>query len=300
MEEINTKAGYIAVIGKPNVGKSTLVNAIIGTKLSIVTSKPQTTRKRVLGIYSTEEVQAIFLDTPGILKPKYELHKSMMNYVDEAIMDADLLFFMIDIDKFTDIDSYFGKELLDRLKSKQKPSIMIINKIDLLKDVKNVLPVISALSTMNYFDEFVPISALKNSGVDGLIDLIGKYLPESPFYYDPELLSTHPERFFVSELIREHIFKAYRDEIPYSSEVNIAEFKEREKGKWYISANIIIERASQKGIIIGSKGQKIKEVGERARQDIEEHLQMPVFLELFVKVREKWRNDKNLLKSYGY
>lgn len=297
---MNTKAGYVAIIGKPNAGKSTLVNALLGAKLSIVTSKPQTTRKKVLGIFTSKNLQIIFLDTPGIVKPKYELHRSMMGYVDESIDDADMLLLLVDLDKYKDTETYFPDGLLEKLKNIAKPIVLVLNKIDLLKDVKEVLPIIAELSEMNIFSDFISVSALKEAQTEELIGIMEKYIPKSPFFYDPELLSTQPERFFVSEIIREHIFKYYKQEIPYSTEVNIAEFKERGKGKWYISADIIVERATQKGIMIGANGSKIKKVGEKARAEIEEHLEMPVFLELFVKVREKWRNDKNLLKSYGY
>lgn len=296
----NTKSGYAAIVGKPNAGKSTLMNAAIGAKLSIVTPKPQTTRKQVLGIYSDENAQIIFIDTPGVLNPKYELQKVMMGYVGEALETCDLVLFLIDLSNFGKVLDAKSIEILEELKKLKKPIIAVINKIDTYKDIKDVLPVIAYLSTLECFKEIVPISALKNASVDNLIKLIIENLPDGDFFYDPEQIGTQSERFFVSEIIREQIFKMFAQEIPYSTEVNISEFKEREDGKWYIAADIIVDRKSQKSILIGSGGSQIKRIGEKARVGIEEHLQTEVFLDLFVKVRESWRNNKNMLKSYGY
>ncbi|MGA2299004.1 MAG: GTPase Era [FCB group bacterium] len=295
-----TKAGTVVIVGMPNVGKSTLLNAALGTKLSIVTPKPQTTRKRVLGILTNDDNQIIFIDTPGHIKPKYELHRTMIGYISDSIAYSEIVLVLIDINSFNNGETLFSDEFIFLLKNCGKPIILCINKIDLLKNIKEVLPFIAESAKLKLFNEIVPVSALKNIGIDELIKVLKNYLPESPFLYDAELISTQNERFFVAEIIRENIFNSYGDEIPFSTEVEISEFKERENGKWYISADIIIERDSQKKIIIGEKGSKIKSVGERARADIEKHLEMPVYLELFVKVRQKWRNDKNLLKSYGY
>ncbi len=295
-----TKAGYLTIVGKPNAGKSTLMNAILGTKLSIVTQKQQTTRKPVLGIYTKDDTQIVFTDTPGILKPKYEMQRSMVSYIYTAIEDADIIAVIYDVVKFRYDGDYFQKDFIDAIQKSGKPVFLLLNKIDLLKDVKTVLPIIDSFTKLGFFDEIIPMSALKQASIDVFLKTANKYLPEGEFYYDPEYLSTQTERFFVSELIREIVFKEYHEEIPYSTEINIPEYKERETGKWYISAEIIIERKSQKGIIIGAKGEKLKRVGERSRLAIEEHLQTPVYLELFVKVRDKWRNNKNLLKSYGY
>jgi GTPase len=276
---------------------------MLGTKLSIVTHKPQTTRKRVLGIYTNDNIQVIFFDNPGIIEPKYELHRSMMNFVAESLTEADIIIYLIDIKEYIISGSSDNFQLSDEFKHfKQlnKPKIAVLNKVDLLKNIKETLPVIKNLSESGFFDEIVPISALKKLSIDELIKVIAKYLPLSPFYYDAETLSTQPQRFFVSELIRENVFLKFHEEVPYSTEINITEFKERQQGKWFISAEIIVERPSQKAILIGEKGTKIKSLGEAARKAIEEHLDIPVFLELFVKVRDKWRNDKNLLHSYGY
>ena len=307
--KINTKAGYIAIIGMPNVGKSTLMNVLVGAKLSIVTSKPQTTRKRVLGILTEKNTQMIFLDTPGILNPKYKMQNLMMDYVYNSIEEADCLVFIYDITKYNS-DRYSNSKgfpiqhlkLLREINKKYsaKNIILILNKIDLLKDRKELLPIIAAVNELQIFSDIIPISALKKSNVNEIFLTIPKYLPYSNFYYDPELLSTQPERFFVSEIIRENIFLSYSDEIPYSTEINIIDFKEREFGKWYIGAEIIVEKQTQKGIIIGKKGEKLKKVMQKSRRSIEEHLQMPIYLDIFVKVRAKWRDNSNLLRSYDY
>jgi len=294
------KAGYAAIIGKPNVGKSTLMNSIVGTKLAIVTPKAQTTRKRVLGIYTSENTQIVFLDTPGILKPKHDLHKAMLSYIDKSLKEADIVLLLIDLEKFNSIDTYFHSSFLSTLKKIRKPVIAALNKTDLKNDKKDILPLISQLNNSGFIDDILPISALKKDGIDVLLSTIEKYLPTGEFYYDPELISDQPQRFFVSEIIREHVYTLYSEEIPYSTEVVISEFKERNAGKWYISAEIIIEKQSQKGIIIGAGGKKLRQLGERARIDIEDHLQNEIYLDIFVKVREKWRKKPVFLKSFGY
>jgi len=294
------KVGYVAIVGKPNVGKSTLMNAIVGAKLSIVTPKPQTTRKNVLGIYTTDDIQIVFLDTPGALVPRYEMQRSMMDYVHKSIEEADVIIVLADATHGLHALHYLTEEFMEILKESNKPILLAINKTDALIDRNAVLPLILEFQKLNLFKEFLPISALKKKFVDELVKTITEYLPESEFLYDQDFLSDQPERFFVAEIIRETIFMEYGQEIPYSCEVNITEFLEREEGKWFIGAEIIIERNTQKGIIIGAKGQKIKEVGQRARYKIEKHLEKPVFLELFVKVRDNWRNNKTLLKSFGY
>ncbi len=294
-----TKSGYVAIIGRPNVGKSTLLNSFVGAKLSIITPKPQTTRKKVIGIYTEGENQIVFIDTPGILAPKYEMQRKMMEYVTESLSDADIICLLVDVSDF-EKGLNFPDKFLEALKNINKPILLALNKIDKLKNVKEVLPMIKHFSDLKLFTEIVPISAIKSAETSTLIRIVEKLLPENEFYYDEEFLSIQNERFFVSEIIREKVFKSFEQEIPYSTEINVVEFKEREFGKWFISAEIIIERSSQKRIVVGENGEKIKEIGEKSRRDIEAHLEMPIFLELFVKVREKWRNDKNLLKSYGY
>ncbi len=294
------KIGYVAIIGKPNVGKSTLMNAIVGAKLSIVTPKPQTTRKNVLGIYTADNVQIVFLDTPGALVPRYEMQRSMMDSVHKSIEEADVIVVLADATHGLHALNYLTEEFMEVLKQTNKPILLAINKTDALPDRKAVLPLILEFEKLGIFKEYLPISALQNKFVDDLVKTIAKYLPEGEFLYDEDFLSDQPERFFVAEIIRETIFLEYGQEIPYSCEVNITEFREREEGKWYIGAELIIERETQKGIIIGAKGQKLKALGLRARIKIEKHLEKPVFLELFVKVRDNWRNNKTMLKSYGY
>jgi GTP-binding protein Era len=297
---METKAGYVSIVGKPNAGKSTLINSILGTKLSIVTPKPQTTRKNILGIFTSDNSQIIFVDTPGFIKPRYELQKSMVNNIIESIQGTDLILMLFDVSDRDNIDFFLSSDLINIIKEQKKPAFLLINKIDLLKNIKDVLPLIAEFGKINLFKEIFPLSALKKANIEDLLKSIEKYLPESPFLFETDIISTQNDRFFVSEIIRESVFFSYGEELPYSTEIYINEFKERDKGKWYISADIIIERESQKKIIIGTKGEKIKEVGEMARQKIEQFLQHPVYLELFVKVRPKWRDNKNILKSLGY
>jgi len=287
------KAGYVAIIGKPNVGKSTLLNLILGTKISAVTQKPQTTRSRILGILSEGDHQACFIDTPGMIQPEYELQELMVKQIRKAIMDADCVVWMIDPwFKY----NHIYKEFM-RL-AKTVPKIIAINKIDLVAK-SELLPLIDRLRSTE-ISEIVPISALSGEGVEALKEVIFKCLPESDFLYPKEDVSDAPQRFFVADFIREKIFETFKKEIPYASCVIIDEFKEREKGKDYIRAVIYVERKSQKAILIGRQGAALKKVGEKARREIEDFLDKPVFLELWVKVKEKWRKNKKFLKELGY
>ena len=295
-----TKAGYTAIIGRPNSGKSTLLNVITGAKLAIVTPKAQTTRKRVLGIYSSETTQVIFFDTPGLLQPKYQMQSKMMQYVSDSISEANVITLLIDIEKYRDPASYFDNVQLKNLSKLDKPVVIIINKTDLIHDKKDLLPIITEITEYFQPKAVIPISALKNDNIESYVTLLEELMPPSEFLYDPEMLSTQPERFFVAELIRESVFLKYRNEVPYSTEISITEFKEREQGKWFISAEIIVERDSQKAIMIGKQGEKIKKLGESSRRSIEAHLDMGVYLELFVKVRKKWRDSETFLRSFGY
>ncbi len=291
----NFRAGYVALIGKPNVGKSTLLNQLLQFKLSIVTKKPQTTRKKVLGILSQKNSQIIFIDTPGLIEPKYNLQHVMMKYLDTAIRDADMVVYLTDVSGARrDID-----EIKNKFVSIQKPVILVLNKIDLI-DKRELLPLIELYQKIFDFDKYVPISALKNDGLDILIDEIVSRLPESPPYYPPEYVTDEQERFFVTEIIREKIFELYGQEIPYSCHVQIETFKENPGGKDYIQAVIFVDQMSQKGILIGKKGQALKKVGQSARREIEQFLERPVFLELYVKVMEGWRKKKGALKSLGF
>jgi len=294
-----TKAGFVAIVGRPNAGKSTLLNALLDFKLSIVTHKAQTTRKRVAGIHTKDNTQIVFLDTPGIIKPDYEMQKSMMTYVASSVEEADVLVVLIDSSTYN-IEKGFDELIQLYLENFKKHKILLLNKTDKLDDKKALLPLMLFMQKTGYFNQIIPISALKKDNTELLLEEITKLLPESPFYYDPEQLSTESQRFFVSELIREQVFYRLNEELPYSTEVLINEFKERENGKWFISVEIVVERDSQKKIVVGKGGSMIKEIGQKARKGIEKHLEKEVYLEIFVKVRNDWRNNKSMLKSFGY
>ena len=297
---MSTKVGYVTIIGLPNVGKSSLMNALLGQKISITTSKPQTTRKRILGILSEENFQIIFLDTPGILKPAYLLQEKMIEDIDLSVKDADLFVMIYDVSsegsfKESQENEYIKKIIDD--KSKQK--ILVLNKVDTITQEK-ALELINHFEKPSLFKFVIPVSATLNFNIERLRNEIVELLPEGNKFYPDDIVADEQERFFVSEIIREKIFELYEDEIPYSCEVLIAEFIERENAKDFISAEIVVERESQKPIIIGKAGVAIKRLGERSRKAIEEFLEREVFLELRVKVREKWRSNPNMLKSFGY
>jgi GTPase len=289
------RVGYVAIIGKPNVGKSTLMNRLLGTKLSIVTPKPQTTRRRILGIKTGENHQVIFLDTPGILEPKYLLQKTMVQSVRECMDMSDLILLM------TDASSGAGHDdkVLDLLKSLGQRKIAVINKVDLVAK-STLLPLIGRLHETGLFEEIVPVSALKNDGLDRLFDLIVSRLPSGEPLYPADAMSDEPERFFASEIIRESVFLLYKEEIPYATTVQVEEFLERPGKKDYIRAVIFVEQESQKGILIGKGGLALKKVGQKSRAALEAFLDRPVFLELFVKVKPKWRNEPGAMREFGY
>jgi GTP-binding protein Era len=293
------RCGYVTIIGEPNVGKSTLLNGLLGQKISIVTNKPQTTRHRILGILSTETQQIIFLDTPGIIKPKYLLQEVMMQLASSAITDADVLIFMIEATNPKTGSDLSHEEAFKRLEGLKRPVFLVINKVDLVPKAE-LLPVIDFYARQYPFTEIFPISALRMEGTEDLLSALVRELPLHPPLYPLDIASEHSERFFVSEIIREKIFLKCQEEIPYSTTVDIVEFKERGRGKWFISADVYVERDSQKGIVIGKAGSMLKEIGRVARQDIEKFLDHPVFLELRVKVRENWRGDPEWLKRLGY
>ncbi|MGB9701976.1 MAG: GTPase Era [Candidatus Kapaibacteriota bacterium] len=293
------KSGFVSIIGRPNAGKSTLLNTLLGTKLSIVTPKPQTTRKEIVGILTENNYQIIFLDTPGLLKPRYKLQEAMMEYIPHSLQSADILLFVFEIDNFKSPNPLHSS-ILNLIESSELPKIAVLNKIDLCKTKNEIIPYLQTISNLAKFDDIIPISALNKDNLQPLLDSILKYLPDNEFYYDEESLSTLNNKFFVSEIIREKVFLLTEEEIPYSTEIQIVEFSERDKGKWYISAEIIVGKKSQKQIIIGKNGNLIKEIGQEARFEIEKLLEHPVFLELFVKVRNDWRNNPTYLKSFGY
>jgi len=278
------------------VGKSTLLNQFLQQKLSIVTSKPQTTRHRVLGILSGETYQIVFLDTPGIFEPKYKLQELMVKTAYRSIQDVDILLLIVEPWEAPGPEEI---SLIKRLKESNKPLILAINKIDKVKK-ESLLPLIQAYQGIYNFLAIIPISALKNDGVNELLQVLISSIPGGKPFYPPDLITEQPERFFVSEIIREKIFQNYGEEIPYSSTVQIEEFQERSGKKDYIKAIIYVERESQKGILIGEKGEKLKSIGKLARQEIEQFLSRPVYLELWVKVREKWRKSEKDLRELGY
>ena len=287
------KSGYVSLVGKPNVGKSTLLNCLLKRKLAIISSKPQTTRKRLLGILTEGNCQCYFLDTPGLLRPEYELQRLMVEQIRVAVRDADVVVYLVDPwFKSEDIQIGFIRTL------SKSPILCVINKIDLVPK-SQLLPIIDIIKDLDV-QEVIPVSALHGEGVDELKKTIFEYLPEGPFLFPEEDLSDSPERFFAAELIREKVFDFFKKEIPYATCVVIEEFKEREKGKDYIRALIYVERKSQKGILIGKNGEALKKIGVEARKEIEDFLGRQVFLELWVKVREKWRKDKKFLKGLGY
>ena len=288
------KAGFVNIIGNPNVGKSTLMNTFVGERLSIITSKAQTTRHRILGIVNGEDFQILFSDTPGIIKPAYELQKSMMNFVKSAFEDADILIYMVEIgEKELKDEDFFNK-----IKNSKIPVLLLINKID--KSTQEEL-----VEKVAYWQEKVPnalvypISALENFNVQNVLDKIIELLPISPPFYPKDQLTDKPERFFVNETIREKILMHYKKEIPYAVEIETEEFIE-EENIIKIRAIIMVERETQKGIIIGHRGVALKRVGTEARKDLEKFFDKKIFLELYVKVNKKWRSDNRQLRRVGY
>ncbi len=286
------KAGFVSIIGKPNVGKSTLMNQLVGERLAIVTSKAQTTRHRIMGIISGDNFQVIYSDTPGIIKPKYKMHEHMMHFVTASLSDADVVLFV------TDLYEKYDDELLARLRSIKAPVILVLNKTDLAKGSQ-------AEDKLNYWLEvFTPaasimVSALTGANLAELFALILEHLPEHPPYFPKDALTDKPEKFFVEEIIREKIFLHYKQEVPYSTQVVVESFKEDDK-IIRIRAEIFVERRSQKGILIGKGGMMLKKIGMEARQDLEKFFQKQVHLETFVKVAEDWRKKERQLKRFGY
>jgi GTPase len=287
------KSGYVSIIGKPNVGKSTLMNHILGEHLSIVTPKAQTTRHRIKGILNTDAYQIVFSDTPGILEPHYLLHKKMMDFVNSSLEDADAVLFITDLE-----ETYLQKDIIDRLNSIKVPIILVINKVD-LSSTNEINKLIHGWKKAVSPHAIIPASALTDFNLDKIMDTILGLIPESPAYFDKNNLSDATQRFFASEIIREKIFMHYEKEIPYSSEVGIEEFKD-EKSIIRIRAIIYVERNSQKGIIIGKGGEGLKRIGSESRRDMEKLFDKKIFLELYVKVEENWRKRENILKRFGY
>ncbi|MFD2742725.1 MULTISPECIES: GTPase Era [Sphingobacterium] len=287
------KAGFVSIIGKPNAGKSTLMNALVGEKMSIITPKAQTTRHRIIGIVNEEDYQIVFSDTPGVIKPNYSLQESMMNFVQGSIIDADVILFVTDIH-----ERYDENDVIEKLRKTESPVAVLINKVDKSSEEEVKAKVAFWKEKVNP-DVIFALSALHGYNVDGIMAYIKEKLPIHPPFYEKDELTDKSVRFFVSEMIREKIFKLYDKEIPYSTEVVVTSYKE-EGHLTRIAAEIIVERDSQKNIIIGTAGAMIKKVGTYARQDIEAFIDGKVFLELFVKVLPDWRSKKNYLKRFGY
>ena len=288
------KAGFVNIVGNPNVGKSTLMNQLVGEKISIATFKAQTTRHRIMGIVNTEDMQIVFSDTPGVLKPNYKMQEMMLQFSESALADADILLYVTDVIENPEKNTDF----LEKVAKMQIPVILLINKID-ESDQKTLVTLVEKWHGLLPKAEILPISAKNKFGTDVLMKRIKELLPESPAYFDKDQLTDKPAKFFVSEIIREKILRYYDKEVPYSVEVVVERFKEDEK-KIHINAVIYVERDSQKGIIIGHQGQALKKVSTEARKSLEKFFDKKIYLETFVKVDKDWRNSQKELGNFGY
>jgi len=289
------KSGYVALVGCPNVGKSTLLNALLGQKVAIVSAKPQTTRQRLGGILTTDSYQIVFEDTPGILEPRDRFNELLVEEAREVVQDTDLIYHLIDASERDSI----SEEEIEFLALSRKPKLLLLNKIDRLKgnfDVKNHKP---PLDTAPYAG-VIPISGLKRRGLDALLDATIRLLPQGPKYFDAEQLCDRDQRYLVAELVREKVFNLTGQEVPYGVALEVEEFKEKEVGKFYIRIVIYVERDSQKGILIGKGGALLKRIGQLARPEIEELIAAPVYLDLWVKVRKNWRKSETELRRLGF
>ena len=293
--ETKHKSGFVNIVGNPNVGKSTLMNDPVGERVSIITSKAQTTRHRIMGIVNTPEYQIVFSDTPGVLSPKYKLQESMLSFSEGALTDADELLYVTDVVE----DPTKNAEFLARVAAEKVPVLLVINKIDLLKDQKQLEEIVERWHKMLPAAEIFPTSAKEGFNVQNLMRRIVELLPEGEPYFGKDALTDKPARFFVTEIIREKILLNYDKEVPYSAEVIVEKFEEKDNSI-HIMAVIYVERDSQKGILIGKGGSMLKKVGTEARKDIEKFFGKSVYLELFVKVEPNWRNRENKLKQFGY
>ena len=291
----NHKAGFVNIVGNPNVGKSTLMNDLVGERISIITSKAQTTRHRIMGIVNTDRYQIVFSDTPGVLKPKYKLQESMLDFSEGALTDADILLYVTDVIE----DPVKNADFLAKVAKETIPVLLVINKIDLVKSQADLEAIVARWKELLPNAEVFPTSATEHFNVTNLMNRIIELLPESPPYFGKDALTDKPARFFVTEIIREKILLNYEKEVPYSTEVIVEKFDEKE-GAIHIMAVIYVERDSQKGIIIGRQGSRLKKVGTEARHDIETFFGKKVYLELFVKVEPNWRNRENKLRAFGY
>ncbi len=290
------KAGFVNIVGNPNVGKSTLMNRLVGERMSIITPKAQTTRHRITGIVNTPEYQIVFSDTPGVLKPRYKMQEAMLTFSEGALTDADVLLYVTDVVE----DPEKNADFLAKVAKEKIPVLLVINKIDLLHgDGGDLVKIVSDWQNRLPKAEIFPISATENFNLDNLMKRIVELLPPSPPYFGKDALTDKPARFFVTEIIREKILENYDKEVPYSTEVIVEKFEEKENSI-HIMAVIYVERDSQKGILIGRQGTMLKKVGTAARKDIEKFFDKSVYLELFVKVEPNWRNRENKLKTFGY
>ncbi|MCA0147563.1 MULTISPECIES: GTPase Era [Rossellomorea] len=291
------KSGFISIIGRPNVGKSTFLNRVIGQKIAIMSDKPQTTRNKVQGVYTTDDAQMIFIDTPGIHKPKHKLGDFMMKIAQNTLKEVDVILFMVNVEEGLGKGDHF---IIEKLKGVKTPVYLILNKIDQIHP-DALLPMIQQYNDLFPFAATVPISALEGNNVDQLLQLLKDQLPEGPQFYPADQITDHPERFIVSELIREKVLHLTREEIPHSIAVVIDKMERKEeKDLIDVIATIIVERDSQKGIVIGKQGSMLKEVGKRSRVDIENLLGSKVYLELWVKVQKDWRNRSANLRDFGF
>ena len=289
------RAGFVNIVGNPNVGKSTLSNRLVGERLSIITSKAQTTRHRIMGIVNGDDYQIVCSDTPGVLKPKFRLQQSMLEYSTGALVDADILLYVTDV-----IESPTkNQDFLDKVAKEKIPILLVINKIDLLKGNDDLLRIIDQWKQLLPTAEVFPTSALENFNVDNIMKRIVELLPECPPYFGKDALTDRSSRFFVTEIVREKILMTYDKEVPYATQVIVEKFDESDTAI-HIMAVIYVERDTQKGIIIGHQGRKLKHVGTEARKDIEKFFEKKVFLELYVKVEKDWRNQENKLRAFGY
>lgn len=294
-ENKKIKSGFVALVGRPNVGKSTLMNYLVGQKVAITSSKPQTTRNKISGIYTSNDMQVVFVDTPGIFKPRLKLDDYMDKASISSLNEVDLVLFMVEPDEIGKSNEYIG----DLLKKVKVPVFLVINKVDKVNPNK-LLPIIDSYRKFENFKEYLPISATKGIGISDLLETIHKYLPDGPEYYDPDQITDRPEYFLVAELVREQILKLTAQEVPHATAVKVERMNQHVRGKLKIEATIYVEKDGQKGIIIGKGGKMLKQIGINSRKQIEALLGEKVNLRLWVKVQSKWRSDPSFLKQIGY
>ncbi len=294
-ENKKIKSGFVALVGRPNVGKSTLMNYLVGQKVAITSSKPQTTRNKISGIYTSNDMQVVFVDTPGIFKPRLKLDDYMDKASISSLNEVDLVLFMVEPDEIGKSNEYIG----DLLKKVKVPVFLVINKVDKVNPDK-LLPIIDSYRKFENFKEYLPISATKGIGISDLLETIHKYLPDGPEYYDPDQITDRPEYFLVAELVREQILKLTAQEVPHATAVKVERMNQHVRGKLKIEATIYVEKDGQKGIIIGKGGKMLKQIGINSRKQIEALLGEKVNLRLWVKVQPKWRSDPSFLKQIGY